>query len=50
MLKQGGNAVDVAIVEPRANGIGSDSFAFVWMKGKSWIKWAILFTKLGELC
>jgi len=41
MLKQGGNAVDAAlataisliVLEPTSNGLGSDAFALVWIKG-----------------
>ena len=42
ILKQGGNAIDamiataaaLTVVEPTANGIGSDAFALVWVKDK----------------
>ena len=40
ILKRGGNAIDAAVataacmtvLEPTSNGIGSDSFALVWLK------------------
>lgn len=42
IIKKGGNAIDAAVataacltvVEPTSNGIGSDAFALVWVKGK----------------